>query len=229
MGGRSVWADKADQIMADAQWHNGPKLVWELMKRVPAGLALRELEAERVIARAGGSEAVEELALENPDEPRALLLHRLREEHPRRSKRVSEDALIEAGQAKIIRSLVRERIRNGRWETRNLDWPPTREQWRRGDWEVRDTHSLMRTLTQLADGYAMSTETLRRVINDYGIPVVASGRVTRVYIDHIVDLDRAVEKFKSELRIARTRSLLEIRRRHLQEELDRQRHQHHHP
>lgn len=218
---RSLWADKADQIMSDAQWHNGPKLIRELMRRVPAGLALREIEAERVIARAGGSDAVEELALENPDEPRALLLHRLREEHPRRS-RMSEDALIEAGQGKIIRSLVRERIRNGRWETRNLEWPPTREQWRKGDWEVRDTHSLMRTITALSDSYGMAVETLRRVITDCGIPTISSGRVTRVHLDHIVDLDRAVEKFKSEHRIARTHQLLELRRRHLQQELDRQ-------
>lgn len=229
MGRRSVWADKADQIMSDAQWHNGPKLVWELMKRVPAGLALRELEAERVIARAGGSDAIEELLQENPGESRALLLHRLREEHPRRSQRMSEDALIEAGQAKIIRSLVRERLRNHRWESRNLEWPPTREQWRKGDWDLRDTHSLMRTLSQMADDYAMSTETLRRVINDYGIPAVSNGRVLRVHIDHIVDLDRAVEKFKSELRIARTRALLEVRRRHLQEQLDRQQRHHDQP
>lgn len=222
MGRRSIWADKADQIMSDAQWHNGPKLIWELMKRVPSGLALRELEAERVTSRAGGSEAIEELLQENPDEPRAVLLHRLREEHPRRSL-ISEDALIEAGRAKIIRSLVRERLRSGRWEIRGIEWPPTREQWRRGDWDLRDTHSLMRTLTQLADSYAISTETVRRVITDYGIPAVNTGRVTRVHIDHIVDLDRAVEKYKSELRIARTRSLIETRRRHLQEQLDRQR------
>lgn len=228
MGRHSVWADKADQIMADAQWHNGPKLMWELMKRVPAGLALRELEAERITSRAGGWEAIEELRQENPGEPRAVLLHRLREEHPRRS-RISEDALIEAGRAKIIRALVREKLRSGRWEIRGIEGPPTREQWRKGDWDLRDTHSLMRTLTQLADSYAMSTGTLRRVITDYGIPAVSTGRVTRVHVDHIVDLDRAVEKFKSELRIARTRSLLEVRRRHLQEQLDRQQRQHHHP
>lgn len=229
MGRRSVWADKADQIMTDAQWHNGPKLVWELMKRVPAGLALRELEAARVTSRAGGWEAIEELLQENPDEPRPVLLHRLRQEHPRRSTRMSEDALVEAGQAKIIRAMVREKLRSGRWEIRGIEWPPTREQWRKGDWDLRDTRSLTRTLTQLADGYAMSTETLRRVINDYGIPTVSSGRVLRVHIDHIGDLDRAVEKFRSELRIARTRSLLEDRRRYLQEELDRQRRQQHHP
>lgn len=217
----SLWSDKADEILSDGEWHNGPDLVWDLMKMVPAGLALRELEADRVITRIG-SEAIEELARENPDEPRTLLLHRLREELPRRSQ-WSDDALIQSGRQRLVRMAVRERVRSGRWEIRGLEWPPSREQWRKGDWELRDAYTQSRTLSQLASDYGMELDTLRKVITDYGIPVIKKGRITRIHLDRIVELDRAVEKVRSEQRIARTRLLLEMRRRHLQEELDRRR------
>lgn len=134
------WSVKADEILADGQWHDGMQLVREIEKTVTPGVALRRVESYR----------------------QSRLRARDKEGQDRKTA-PPERRLIAMGQRAITQSFILSRVRRGSYVT---DPSPIPEDgWRgQGGWMIRDARVQRTAYSVLAERYSISHTTARSLI-----------------------------------------------------------------
>lgn len=180
MSGRNnetpLWTARADEILADGEWHDGKTVMQEAAKLIPPGIAARKMEANRALNR--------EAEGRDPDAPRKV--------------EVPLSRLITMGKRSLTQKMLAIRLSSGRWEVRP-EYPLPEGAWKDGGWEVRDAKVGYSTISDLTAVFHMSNEALLALIlAEPALPHRTTGRVTRVHRDHLDELAVRVKVYEDE-------------------------------
>lgn len=174
------WSRRAEELLADGEWHDGMQLLREVEKLITPGPARRKAQNKYVSRR----------RRENG------------EEEPERKRELPDSALIAMGKRYMTQNMVHGRLKSGAWQT---DRPITA--WRgRPGWQLRKViryspHAIAK------DRYGISPQQLRDLIlRDPALPHIVNGRHLYVEHDQVAALDERVRQYKKESRARYSRA-----------------------
>lgn len=152
-------SDRAKELLADGEWHDGIEFLRELEKVLLPGPAHRVNEEDRARSsrkrHEGGRERVREIDLGRS---------------------------VDYGKRSILRKLVTDMVRQGTWEV--TPYPMPRGQWRQGGWKLRDLRTMRISLSEIQKQHGLvgPMPVLRDLLaQDPPLSFTKAGRVT--YVD----------------------------------------------
>lgn len=170
----SPWMAKADELLADGQWHDGLSWMRKVEREIGPGLAQRHTERVRsASARRRGSETAKE-----------------------RVRPLSLSAQIASGKRAMVTVHVLSRRRLGFIEVD--PWPVPEGGWKTGGWKLRWIKPVRYSMEQLEDLYHIDAKRLRQlVLQEPPLKHDASGRALYLPHDELEALDRRVEAYRA--------------------------------
>lgn len=176
---------RADEILADGEWHDGLEFMRDIERKILPGIAIRHNEKMRVRAalRRGSERAAEE-----------------------RQYALSDEAQKAAGKRSLSTILVHGRVRFGAWEVD--PWPVPENGWKQGGWKLR--RIIRHAPHALASRYGLAPETVRALIlQEPAIPHDRRGPKLTIREEALPQLEGRIETYRSEAGERRRKASLE--------------------
>jgi hypothetical protein len=168
--------ERADEILADGEWHDGRELIREMEKKIAPGVALRHAEADR---------------------RRSLRTRHGEDRDPDDGRPVPD--LIRGGKRAIVRILVANRIRDRTWEADV--WPVPELGWSIGGWKIRDLRPRRGSVGALATRFGVHRHRILDAIA--AEPPVTTEQVGKVtYIYDLPEVERRLFRPTAEMTLA---------------------------
>ncbi len=168
----TAWSERAEEILADGEWHSGRELMREALKVIPPGIAVRITEVRRRSAQ-----------------------RRHAGEPGERVRELNMETLVAMGKVAIFQGMAHNRVRDHSWEVQ--PWPLPDMGWSTGQFEIRSVKVRRYSLTAAASKLKTSKKTLNGLVAAGLLPDhIQVGRVI-----YLLDLDaaaRALEAYRAD-------------------------------